>query len=64
MYEFRCGSPVCNTRLTAPTKDELMAEVGRHVAVKHRVPAPTRSMVQFLDKHTIREIPAGPEGQR
>jgi Protein of unknown function (DUF1059) len=56
MYEFRCGSPVCGTRLTAPTKDELMGLVGKHVVVKHRVAAPTKSMVQFLEANTIREI--------
>ena len=42
MYEFRCGSPVCKTHFTAPTEDELMGEVARHVAVKHHIPAPTQ----------------------
>ena len=32
MYEFRCGSPVCKTHFTAPTEDELMGEVAKHVA--------------------------------
>lgn len=63
MYEFRCGSPACSTRLTAPTKDELMGEVGKHVVVKHRVPAPTKSMVAFLEANTIHEVPpAGKAG--
>ena len=56
MYEFDCGSPVCRTHLSAPTKDELMVLVGQHVVVKHRVPAPTKSMVQFLEANTIREV--------
>jgi predicted small metal-binding protein len=63
MYEFTCGSPVCTTRLTAPTRDELMGKVAKHVVVKHRVAAPTKSMVQFLEANTIREVaPAGRAG--
>jgi len=57
MYEFRCGSPVCTTHLRADTKDELMALVGKHVVGKHRVSAPTKSMVQFLEANTVREVP-------
>jgi predicted small metal-binding protein len=56
MYEFRCGSPVCKTRYTAPTEDELMAQVAQHVVVKHRIPAPTKSLVQFVKENTIREV--------
>jgi predicted small metal-binding protein len=56
MYEFRCGSPVCKTHFTAPTEDELMTEVGRHVLVKHRIANPTKSLVQFLKENTIREV--------
>ena len=56
MYEFRCGSPVCKTQFTAPTEDELMAKVANHVLVKHRIPAPTKSLVQFLKDNTIREV--------
>jgi Protein of unknown function (DUF1059) len=56
MYEFNCGSPVCSTHLTAATKDQLMGLVGQHVVVKHRVTHPTKSMVQFLDANTIREV--------
>jgi hypothetical protein len=58
MYEFRCGSPVCRTRFTAPTEDDLMTEVARHVVVKHRVAKPTKSLVQFVKDNTIREIPS------
>ncbi|HEY1484553.1 MAG TPA: DUF1059 domain-containing protein [Micromonosporaceae bacterium] len=56
MYEFRCGSPVCKARITAPTEDQLMAEVAKHVLVKHHIAAPTRSLVQFLKDNTIRQI--------
>lgn len=56
MYEFRCGSPVCKTHFTAPTEDELMTEVARHVLVKHHIAHPTKSLVQFLKDNTIREI--------
>ena len=56
MYEFDCGSPVCNTHLVAATKDELMSDVGKHVLVKHRIAAPTKSLVQFLEENTIREV--------
>ena len=56
MYEFRCGSPVCKTHFTAPTEDELMAQVAKHVLVKHKIAAPTKSLVQFLKANTIREV--------
>ncbi len=56
MYEFRCGSPVCKTHFTAPTEDEMMAKVAKHVAVKHNIPAPTKSLVQFIKANTIREV--------
>ena len=56
MYEFRCGSPVCKTHFTAPTEDELMTEVARHVLVKHHIAHPTKSLVQFLKDNTIREV--------
>lgn len=61
MYEFRCGSPVCKTHFTAPTEDELMGEVARHVLVKHHIPAPTKSLVAFLKENTIREVPSNAE---
>jgi len=56
MYEFRCGSPVCKAHYTAPTEDDLMALVAKHVAVTHHIPAPTKSLVQFLKDNTIREV--------
>ncbi|GAA3527749.1 hypothetical protein GCM10022222_08430 [Amycolatopsis ultiminotia] len=63
-YEFVCGSPVCHQRLVAPTKHDLMSEVAEHVKVKHRIPAPTKSLVQFIEANTIREIgPAGGGGR-
>jgi predicted small metal-binding protein len=57
MHEFTCGSPVCSTRFTAPTKQDLMREVAKHVHQKHRIAAPTKSLVAFLEANTIREIP-------
>jgi predicted small metal-binding protein len=56
MYEFQCGSPVCSTRLTAPTQDELMGKVGQHVVVKHRIPAPTKSLVEFVVANCVHEV--------
>jgi hypothetical protein len=62
MYEFRCGSPVCRTHFTAPTEDALMGEIAKHVAVKHHIPAPTKSLVQFIKNNTIRELPTPKAG--
>lgn len=63
-YEFVCGSPVCTTRLVAASKDDLMSEVARHVKVKHRIPAPTKSLVKFIEANTIREVSAAEGGTR
>ena len=52
-YEFSCASPVCNTRLTAPTKEEVIARMTEHVRTDHRVPRPTRPILQFLTDHAI-----------
>lgn len=56
MFEFNCGSPVCKTHFTAPTMDELMGKVGGHVVVKHRIPAPTKSLVEFVVANCIHEV--------
>lgn len=61
-YEFVCGSPVCDKRLVAASKGDLMNEVAKHVKVKHHIPAPTKSLVQFIEAHTIREIPSTGQG--
>jgi len=58
MVEFTCGSPVCKTHFTAPTMDELMGQVGAHVVVKHRIAAPTKSLVEFVVANCISEVPA------
>ena len=58
MYEFRCGSPVCKTRFTAPTEDELMGQVAKHVVVTHRIPNPTKSLVQFVKDNCVSEVKA------
>jgi Protein of unknown function (DUF1059) len=58
MMEFTCGSPVCKTHFTAPTMDELMGKVGSHVVVQHRIPAPTKSLVEFVVANCINEVPS------
>jgi len=58
MLEFRCGSPVCKTRFTAPTEDELMGQVATHVVVDHRIPNPTKSLVQFVKENCVSEVKA------
>jgi predicted small metal-binding protein len=63
-YEFVCGSPVCDKRLVAATKDDLMTEVAVHVRVKHHIPQPTKSLVKFIEANTIREIPTTEGGRR
>ena len=60
MHEFQCGSPVCSTRISAATKDQLMAEVTRHVREDHHIPQPTKPIMDFLEENTIREVPARP----
>lgn len=55
-YEFHCGSPVCDTRFSAPTRDELIARMLTHVRVKHKIAEPTKSIAQFLEENTIREV--------
>ena len=60
MHEFQCGSPVCSTRITAPTREQLMHEVTRHVQEDHHIPQPTKSIMDFLAENTITEVPAGP----
>ncbi|GIH07794.1 hypothetical protein Rhe02_58610 [Rhizocola hellebori] len=56
MYEFRCGSPVCKTHFTAPTEDALMGQVAEHVVVKHKIPAPTKSLVAFVKANCISQV--------
>ena len=58
MYEFRCGSPVCSAHFTAPSEDALMPAVAAHFADKHRLYAPTKSIVAFVKEFTIHEIPS------
>jgi hypothetical protein len=58
MYEFNCGSPVCKAHFVAPTMDALMGQVGPHVVVKHRIPAPTKSLVNFVVANCVREVPS------
>jgi dihydroxyacid dehydratase/phosphogluconate dehydratase len=62
MWEFSCGSPVCNAHFTATTKDALMSQVGAHVVGKHRIPAPTKSLVNFVVANCVRETSSGRAG--
>jgi hypothetical protein len=61
MFQFSCGSPVCKTHFSAPTMDALMSEVGAHVVVKHRIPAPTKSLVNFVVANCITQTPSTPK---
>ncbi|MGD0685751.1 MAG: DUF1059 domain-containing protein [Streptosporangiaceae bacterium] len=58
MHEFQCGSPVCDTRISASSQEQLMDEVIRHVQRDHHVPEPTKPIIDFLKANTIREVPA------
>lgn len=62
MLEYTCGSPVCNARYTAATAEELMGKVGPHVVVTHRIPAPTKSLVDFVVANCVHEVPSGSAG--
>jgi predicted small metal-binding protein len=57
VYEFACGSPVCRTRFSSPDKDELMREVVKHVHKAHRIPEPSKSIMDFVVANTIHEVP-------
>jgi Protein of unknown function (DUF1059) len=56
MLEFTCGSPVCKAHYTAATADELMAKVGPHVVADHRIPAPTKSLVEFVVANCVHQV--------
>jgi hypothetical protein len=58
MYEFNCGSPVCKAHFSAPSMPALMDQVSTHVVVTHRVPAPTKSLVNFVVANCISETPS------
>lgn len=60
MYEFACGSPVCHSRFSAPTKDELMREVSDHVRAKHHIPVPTKSILGYLEATAVTEVDPTP----
>lgn len=55
-HEFQCGSPVCSSRFSADSRDELMQEVTRHVQVEHRIPKPTKSILGYLEATAVREV--------
>jgi predicted small metal-binding protein len=60
MHKFQCGSPVCDTRFSAETKEQLMAAITQHIQRDHHVPRPTRPIMDFLEANTVSEVPAKP----
>lgn len=62
MHEFQCGSPVCSSRFSARSREDLMREVGKHVQDVHRVPAPTKSILDYLESTAVREVPTSGTG--
>jgi predicted small metal-binding protein len=64
MYEFECGSPVCNHRLTSSSKDELMREVAEHVRRTHGIAVPPKSILSYLDETAVTETSPTPKGRR
>jgi predicted small metal-binding protein len=55
MPEFQCGSPVCHSKFSARTKDELMAKVADHVKTAHQIPVPTQSILSYLEATAVTE---------
>jgi predicted small metal-binding protein len=53
MPEFQCGSPVCNSKFSARTKDELMSRVAEHVRSAHQIPVPTQSILSYLEATAV-----------
>jgi predicted small metal-binding protein len=58
MYEFACGSPVCETRFTSRDKEELRREVAEHVRTAHRIKVPTTSILDYLESTGVTEVAA------
>jgi predicted small metal-binding protein len=55
MPEFQCGSPVCHSKFSAGTKHELMEKVAEHVRTVHHIPAPTQSILSYLEATAVTE---------
>jgi predicted small metal-binding protein len=55
MPDFQCGSPVCHSKFSARTKDELMAKVAEHVRTVHQIPVPTQSILSYLEATAVTE---------
>lgn len=58
MYQFNCASPVCHARITRRTTEQLLPAVLKHFAVVHKVPDPSRSIVEFVVANTVKEVSA------
>ena len=52
-YVFSCASPVCSAQFSAPNREELVEQITKHVQVQHRVPNPTRPIMEFLEANAI-----------
>lgn len=55
MPQFQCASPVCKSRFSAPTKDQLMSQVAEHVRTVHQIPVPTQSILSYLEATSVTE---------
>jgi predicted small metal-binding protein len=62
MPQFECGSPVCHSKFSARTKDELMAKVAEHVRTEHQIPVPTQSILSYLEATAVTEDGAAKAG--
>jgi len=61
-YEFQCGSPVCNTKFSASSKNKLMEEVAEHVRKAHQIPVPTKSILSYLEATAVTEAGSSQAG--
>jgi predicted small metal-binding protein len=55
MPDFQCGSPVCHSKFSAKSKDELMAQVAEHVRSVHNIPVVPTSILQYLEANAVTE---------
>lgn len=55
MPTFKCDSPVCSSTFSAGSKDALMAMVAEHVRTEHDIPAPTQSILSYLEKTSVKD---------
>jgi len=58
MPEFQCDSPVCSSKFSAGSRDELMRQVAEHVRTVHGIPQPTQSILSYLEKTSVKDGPS------